>query len=192
MPSLAAIKLDRKLEELRRLPRRRVAASTIFPSNEAKGGYLDGAAREDAQRPEIRALAACVISLPYGHRAEELFAFVRRSIRYRVDESGEELEDAVTSLVAGEDDCDGSARALAALALAAGLEARVRSVVSEDLQHIEHFQSELRWPGSSAHPRALPSGWVLAETTLAGVLLGQGSEAGEELPNGDYRVVGRE
>jgi transglutaminase-like putative cysteine protease len=191
MPSLAAIQLDRKLAELRRGPRRSVATHAIFPTNEAKGAYLDGAAREDAKRIEIRALAACVISLPYRRRAEELYEFVRRAVRYRSDDCGEELEDAVTTLLTGEDDCDGSARALAALALAAGLDARVRSVVSEDLRHIEHIQAELRWPGSSAHPRALPSGWVLAETTLAGVLLGQGSEAGTELANGDYRVVGR-
>ena len=87
----------------------------------------------------------------------------------------------------GWDDCDGSVRALVALARAAGLEARVRAIVVPELvapnvyeDQLEHFQALLRWPGSTAHPLADPQGWVLGETTLAGVAFGQGAEAAIE------------
>jgi transglutaminase-like putative cysteine protease len=173
--------LDEVLARMRaRAPALRAHVTRVrFTDLRAKGQYLDGAAREDATGPEIRALAALVARLPPEARALELFRFVRRAIRYAADVDGEEFDDALTSLLEGEDDCDGSARAFVALCLAAGLEVRVRAVLSPDGAHLEHFQSEV----------LLGRAWVLAETTLAGVELGQGAEAGRLDDRGDYLTV---
>lgn len=152
-----------------------------FARHADKGVYLDGAARADAFLPEIAALGT-YFRRKYPdprERAETVFAFVRWRVRYRRDAGGREsFADALTVLLNGLDDCDGSARALVALALAAGLGARIRAVMSAG--HIEHFQALLWWPGSERHPLADADGCVLAETTLRGVELGEGSEASED------------
>jgi transglutaminase-like putative cysteine protease len=151
----------------------------VFARETDKGVYLDGSARVDALRPELVALVARLRAVPYEQRARLVFAFVRRRVHWREDAGGQEsFADAWTVLRDGVDDCDGSARALVALALAAGLEARIRGVMKGE--HISHFQAELRWPGSERFPLADAAGWVLAETTLCGVELGEGSEASED------------
>lgn len=175
-----AASLDRKLLQLRQRRGRTPSRARIaFANAEEKACYIDGAAREDARLLGIKALAGIVARLPPQHRAQYLYDFVRRSVDYVLDPDGEEFEDAQTTLVAGQDDCDGTARCLVALWLAAGLDACVRAVISDDGRQIDHFQAMVRWPGSSAHPMALAGGWILADTTLAGVSLGQGAEAGE-------------
>jgi len=178
--------LDRKLIAMRnRRGRTPGRASVQFDTAKAKACYIDGAAREDARLPGIKALAAIVAGMPPAERAQELFDFVRRSVDYCLDPDGEEFEDAETTLIAGQDDCDGTARCFAALCIAAGLEACVRAILSEDGRRVEHFQGMVRWPYSTAHPMALPGGWVLADTTLAGVGLGQGAEGGEAKHGGN-------
>lgn len=188
-----AYQLDHRLLMLRRRRGRTPTRNRIqFASAEEKACYIDGAAREDARLPAIKSLAAIVAHMSPQKQAEELYDFVRRSIDYLLDPDGEEFEDALTALVAGQDDCDGSARALAALCLAAGLDACVRAVISPDGKRIDHFQAMIRWPGSTQHPMALPGGWVLADTTLKDVALGQGAEAGQETARGqmiDLREV---
>jgi transglutaminase-like putative cysteine protease len=159
-----------------------------FATIQDKASYLDGAARDDAAHPVVVAIAAKVAALPPAARAEALWGLVRARVRWVRDPDGvEELADAATVLRRGWDDCDGSARALCALALAAGLEARIRAIVVPELvapdvyeDRLEHIQALLRWPGSSEHPLADPEGWVLGETTLAGVAFGQGAEAALE------------
>ena len=185
--------LDRKLLTMRnkpgRIPRR---APVIFMTAEEKACYLDGAAREEASLPEIKALAAVVKRCPYPQRAQELFDFVRRNVDYRLDPDGEEYEDSVTGLIEGQDDCDGTAKILVALCIAADLEACVRAVMRPGDTQVDHFQAMIRWPGSTSHPNALPGGWLLADTTLEGVALGQGAEAAEARPDGtliDLREV---
>lgn len=166
-----------------------VRSIAMFADYVAKTRYLDGAAREDAMHPAILALGARFRPLPPAARAEALFAFVRWRVAYQDDVNGEEFDSSVITIYRGADDCDGSARALVALALAAGLEARIRGVVSGDGAELEHVQAELRWLGSLANPHADPEGWVLAETTLAGVHLGQGAEAGTTDREGNYALV---
>jgi len=185
--------LDRKLLQFRgapgRIPRR---APVVFMTAEEKACYVDGAAREEARLPEIVALASVVRRLPPERRAQELYDFVRRNVDYLLDPDGEEYEDAATTLIAGQDDCDGSAKALVALAIAADLEACVRAVMRDDNSQVDHFQAMIRWPGSTAHPMSLPGGWLLADTTLKGVSLGQGAEAAEVSSDGtliDLREV---
>lgn len=182
--SRLSLALDRKLLALRN---RRVAAAprrapVTFGSAEEKACYIDGAARDDAKLYEIKLLANVVRRAPYEERAEELYDFVRRNVDYLLDPDGEEFEDSATTLITGQDDCDGSSKALAALCIAAGLEACVRAILSPDEMRIDHFQTMIRWPGSSAHPMALSGGWILADTTMEGVALGQGAEAGEPNP----------
>lgn len=180
-----ADQLDRRLFMLRKRRGRTPTRNRIqFTTAEEKACYIDGAAREDARQPAIKSLAAIVAHLPPQKRAEELYEFVRRSIDYLLDPDGEEFEDALTSLIAGQDDCDGSARALAALCLAASLDACVRAIISKDGRRVEHFQAVIRWPGSTAYSMAMPGGWVLADTTLKDVSLGQGAEAGQETQRG--------
>lgn len=172
-----------------RIPRR---APVIFMSATEKACYIDGAAREEARLPEIKALASIVRRLSPERRAQELFDFVRRNVDYLLDPDGEEYEDAVTTLIAGQDDCDGTAKALVALAIAADLEACVRAVMSPDRLQVDHFQAMIRWPDSASHPLAMPGGWLLADTTLKGVVLGQGAEAAEARADGtliDLREV---
>jgi len=172
--------LDRKLLQLRQRRGRTPTRNRIqFANAEEKACYIDGAARDDARLSGIKALAAIVARLPPHQRAQELYDFVRRNVDYVLDPDGEEFEDAQTTLIAGQDDCDGTARALAALCIAAGLDACVRAILSPDRSKVEHFQAVIRWPGSAAHPMAMPGGWILADTTLNGVVLGQGAEAGE-------------
>jgi transglutaminase-like putative cysteine protease len=160
-----------------------------FPHWLPKARYLDGAAREDAEHPAIRALAARFAMLPPAGRAAALFAFVRWAVAYKMDAWGEEFDGAAITLKRGFDDCDGSARLLVALAIAAGLEARIRAVLTEDGQEFEHCQAELRYPGSEGHPLAGPGGWILAELTLAGVELGQGAEAAQIDEQGNYVLL---
>lgn len=156
-----AAQLDRRLTVLRqRRGRTPTRARVSFATAEEKASYIDGAAREDARLPAIKSLAGIVTNLPPSRRADELYDFVRRSIDYLLDPDGEEFEDAQTALVAGQDDCDGSARAFAALCIAAGLDACVRAIISPDGRRVEHFQGMVRWPGSTAHPMALPGGGV--------------------------------
>lgn len=183
--------LDRKLAEIRaakksRPPKRlRIA----FPDASAKACYIDGAAQEDARLKPIRELAAVVKGLPPDVKAQELYAFVRRNCRYLLDVDGEEFDDAASTLIAGQDDCDGTARCLVALCLAAGLDACVRAVMRPDGSQVEHFQAMVRWPGSTAWPKALPGGWMLCDTTLKGVALGDGAEAGIEREDGSLVAV---
>lgn len=182
--------LDRKLVALRntrgRTPSRDVVS---FRDAQEKACYIDGAAAEDAAIPQIKALAAIVRRSPPAERAEELYDFVRRNVDYLLDPDGEEFEDALTTLIAGQDDCDGTSRCLKALCVAAGLESCVRAILSEDGQRVIHFQTMIRWPGSTAHPLSLPGGWVLADTTLEGVRLGQGAEAGQMSARGDGSMI---
>jgi transglutaminase-like putative cysteine protease len=159
-----------------------------FPHWLPKARYLDGAAREDANHPAIRALGARFKALPAPARAAALFAFVRWAITFQFDD-GEELDSAVVTLRRGADDCDGSSRLLVALAIAAGLEARIRAVLSADGEMFEHVQAELRYPGSEHHPLAGPGGWILCELTLAGLELGQGAEAGLINEDGTYVLL---
>lgn len=178
--------LDRKLLLLRnRRGRTPSRARITFANAEEKACYIDGAAREDARLHGIMSLAALVSRLPPHQRAQELYDFVRRNVDYVLDPDGEEFEDAQTTLIAGQDDCDGTARCLVALCLAAGLEACCRAVLSEDGRRVDHFQAMIRWPGSTAHPMAMAGGWVLADTTLKGVTLGQGAEAGQPKGGGE-------
>lgn len=178
--------LDKKLISMRnRGGKGPCRAPVVFANAEEKACYIDGAAREEARLPGIKALAAMVKTLPYHRRAEELFDFVRRNVNYLLDPDGEEFEDAETTLIAGQDDCDGSAKALAALCIAAGMEGCVRAIMSQDWSQVVHFQALIRWPGSASHPMSLPGGWVLAETTLEGVVLGQGAESASLTDEGE-------
>ncbi len=152
-------------------------AHVLFARRTDKAVYLDGAARADAHLPEIAALGAHLQALPWPDRARYVFDFVRARVRWRQDPGGrEQFADAATVLRDGADDCDGSARAVVALALASGLGACIRAVLDSE-GYVEHFQALLWWPGSEDHPLADDDGRVLAETTLRGVLLGDGSEA---------------
>jgi hypothetical protein len=71
-----------------------------------------------------------------------------------------------------------------ALALTAGLQARIRAVFK--VGDFVHVQAELRWPGSSRYPLAQKGGWVVSETILKGVPLGHGAEAGLRDAYGGY------
>ncbi len=185
--------LDRKLLLLRQRRGRTPTRNRIaFATAEEKACYIDGAAREDARLPAIKALAGLVDRLPPAKRTQELYDFVRCNVDYVLDPDGEEFEDAQTTLINGQDDCDGTARCLAALLIAANLDACVRAVMSPDRREVAHFQAAVRWPGSTAHPMALPGGWIIADTTLDRVRLGQGAEASEERDDGsviDLREV---
>jgi transglutaminase-like putative cysteine protease len=169
----------------------RVRTLASFPGGRvAQGLYLDGAAREDARDPRIRAIASRFAHLAPSQRARALYGFVRGRVRYREDVAGEEFDSAVITLERGHDDCDGSARLLLALLLAAGLEARLRVVLYRRDPHW-HVQVEVRWPGSDRERRAGPGGWMLADTILEGVELGQGAEAARVTRDGAYVTLQR-
>lgn len=115
--------------------------------------------------------------------AQLIHNFVRDRIRYvrdpidpRTGRREEEFADPGVVLRRGYDDCDGKARLAVALALRAGLEARIRAVFR--VGDFVHVQAEFRWPGSQRYPHAQRDGWVVSETILAGVPLGSGAEAG--------------
>lgn len=168
----------------------RVRSPATFADLRAEARYLAGKAREEASDPRIAAIAARVRRLPPAERAEALYAFVRWSVAFKDDEDGEEFDSAAVTLLKGEDDCDGSATLLLSLLLAAGLEARLRAVLYPDGEHM-HLQVETRWPGSAADPRSQPGGWILADTVLEGVELGQGAEAGTVDGAGNYITLRR-
>lgn len=114
--------------------------------------------------------------------AQSIHNFVRDRIRYvrdpidsRTGRREEQFADAGVVLRRGYDDCDGKARLVVALALVAGLEARIRAVFR--VGDFVHVQAELRWRGSELYPRAQRGGWVVSETILRGVELGHGAEA---------------
>lgn len=167
-----------------------VRSSAEFVDRVAVAFYLDGKAREEARDPRIAAIAARVLPLPPAERARIMFGFVRWAVSYREDLEGEEFDSAALTLLRGADDCDGSATLLLSLLLAAGLEARLRAVIYPDDPRM-HLQVEVRWPGSELDTRAGPEGWVLADTILEGVELGEGAEAGRVNGAGDYLTLQR-
>lgn len=169
-----------------------------FPNARAKAARLSALAWEDTRNPVIRPvldhvvrqLRSWAVRLPPGVYpssgaaiAWTIHNFVRDCIRYvrdpidpRTGRREEQFADPGVVLRRGYDDCDGKARLVVALALVAGLGARIRAVFR--VGDFVHVQAELRWPGSDRYPNAQPGGWVVSETILLGVPLGNGAEAG--------------
>ena len=149
-----------------------------WSSSEEKARWLDGAARLDSLTVPVRRFAARFVAA-YKHaadRARAIQRWVRDHVRYTKDAPrmagamGEEFASSEDILRRLTDDCDGKSRLFVALCLAAGLEARIRPVFKGP--HFVHVQGEVRWPGSSAEPQAMPGGWMLAELIVRGVNLG--------------------
>lgn len=147
-----------------------------------KAMFLRRESVRDASLPAVRLVAARFARIldPLA-RAEAIHRFVRDSIRYVRDLGGEEFADCAVILARGFDDCDGKARLVVALTLAAerlcpvGLFARIVPVFpSPDV--FAHVAAAFRWTNSATHPRAL-DGWVRSETILADCPLGAGTEA---------------
>lgn len=117
---------------------------------------LERLAKEDAADPAVReiARAAARANAEPAARARALHAFVQRRVKFE-RENGEVFRSTAVTLDRGAGDCDDSARALVALALAAGLRARLAYLVRDD-QPV-HVYAEL-------HDGAQ---WQPAETTIA-------------------------
>jgi transglutaminase-like putative cysteine protease len=154
----------------------------LFENIDAKVRWLDAAARRDAGAWRVVALARPLRAFPPLARAQWIHTFVRDRIHYAEDPNDEEeFADASTILLRGWDDCDGKARLVTALALAAGLEARIRPIEPTP-SSLTHFQAELRWPGSESYRLAQAGGWIVSETCAKGVQLGHGAESAERDP----------
>lgn len=179
-----------------------------FRTEADKAAYLDGAARLDAAHLiGVRKLA---LRLLQAHPGAEDFArathrFVRDSIRYQRDTNrfvpggkGEQFADSDVILARGYDDCDGKARLVVALVLAAasmrpklGLDARIRQVWRGG--HWRHAQAEIRWPRSSElrgeHGERLAlDGWVLSDPIVVGLELGLSPETRRDPATGKIPV----
>lgn len=161
----------------------------VFADWLAKARYLDGAAWDDARRPLVRDMARRIGGNVDPNRAdvraERLFDFCKRAIRYVPDPASEEFSDAEAILLQGFGDCDDKVRLFVALARSLGLEARVRPVLTparpgEEDPDFVHVQAEVRWPGSYRMPRARAGGWLVAELILRDARLGD--DAGD-VPN---------
>lgn len=160
------------------------ARGLSFRTPYQKARWMQGNAVLDSFAAPVRSEAArfAAIKTPLA-RAEALHAFVRDNIRYMRDPGGiEQLGSASTALARRFGDCDDKARLVVALATAAeklaplGMEAALQPIFPRP-DWFSHVAAALRWPGSKAHPLADHDGWVRAETILAGVPLGHGSEA---------------
>jgi hypothetical protein len=157
-----------------------VGRKVTFASWRDKAAWLDAQASLDATSRTVlaRAFELGAGKLGPEELAQRAHGFVRDRILYvRDPPTGEEFADSVSILRRGFDDCDGKSRLFVALCRAARilgtpLEARIRPVFPKP-QEFRHVQAEVRWPGSSRFPRAMPGGWVLAELILRGVNLGQ-------------------
>lgn len=156
-----------------------------FPSLRAKAQWIDGAASVDALTVPVRVLASRFVRrYPSPElRARAMHRWVRDTIRYVQDRPaagalayGEQFASSPEILRTGQDDCDGKARLLVAIARAGGIEARIRAVFPRP-DRFTHVQAELRWPGSAAWERASDDGWVLAETILRDCELGDDPDA---------------
>lgn len=152
--------------------------------------HLDYVVRMLWSHPEKLEVAPGAWSGPAA-LADRIHRYVRDHIRYVRDpidpatgRRREEFADAGVVLRRGYDDCDGKARLVCALALRAGLQARLRAVFK--VGDFVHVQAELRWPGSNRYPGASRDGWVISETILRGVELGHGAEAGLHNAYGGY------
>ena len=149
-----------------------------WSSSEEKARWLDGAASLDSLTRPVRTFAARFVQA-YAHpadRARAIQAWVRDTVRYVKDRPtltgalGEEFASSEEILRRLTDDCDGKSRLFVALCRAAGLEARIRPVFRGP--HFVHVQGEVRWPGSSSEPHAMPGGWMLAELIVKGIGIG--------------------
>ncbi len=158
----------------------------LFTNAHDKAMWLADAARKDAESPTVEQAALSICRDVPGQPLaciERLFRFVRDSIHYADDPDGlEQFASADVILDRQWDDCDGKARTFVALCTALGIEARIRAVETPDAMpdgdaDFFHVQAEVRAPGTEKRPDAMRGGWLLAEFTLGGVRLGEGSEA---------------
>lgn len=112
-------------------------------------------AAEDAQHKYVRELAAPLAALHPSARAAALHAWVRARVRF-APEQGEVFVSPAALLRAGVGDCDDHARTVIALAIAAGIPARL-ALLSRDGRTPSHAVAQL-------HDGAA---WRWAETTVA-------------------------
>lgn len=147
-----------------------------------KARWMAGQARLDALLEPIRNKAQEFLVKSAFARINKIFCFVRDEIRYVRDPGGrEQLADAAVVLRRGMDDCDGKFRLFAALVHATehldpvGLEVEAVPVFPFP-DEFSHITAQVRWPRSKLMGKADKDGWVRAETILAGLPLGSGSE----------------
>jgi len=155
-----------------------------FKDDREKLAFMREGASRDALKAPIRELAIRLTRRfppdAWARQIEEIQKFVRDGIRYVHDpRRREELADALTVLSRGVDDCDGKARLTAALGHALGMDATILPVWKGPV--LAHVQAGFKWPGSDKYAgekkdlegRPSPTGYVVAETTVKGVKLGQ-------------------
>lgn len=108
-------------------------------SNENAIKFLNGAAKHDAWDPRVRELGLRLRRLYRDPRAVAagVQAFVKRNVDF-VREKDEVFQHTIYTLSAQAGDCDDHARAVAAICMAAGLDARIEGVrnSSGDLTHV--------------------------------------------------------
>jgi transglutaminase-like putative cysteine protease len=128
----------------------------------AKVGLLANLAEYDARTPDVRRFAEQIVAgaRDTAQQARALHAFVRDRVVF-TREPIETFSPTMHTLTIGAGDCDDSARALMALALALGLRARLETLPP---------LSSGRTPKHVAAQLFVDGAWRWAETTIAGEL----------------------
>ena len=159
-----------------------VAGLVSWRTPQEKARWLEEAAQDDARLPLTRAVAVRFARAVDPNRqdllAEDLFRFVRDSIRYVHDPSFEEFASSDVTLTRGIGDCDDKARCFVALCRSVGLDAHIRPVYDREGNFV-HVQAVLRWQGSTRYPKNR-NGWVVAD------LIVKDARLGEDIP--DFRA----
>ncbi len=147
-----------------------------------KARWLAGQARLDSLLVPVQRKAAEFLVKSAFARVDQIFRYVRDGIRYVRDPGGrEQFADSGVVIARGFDDCDGKARTFAALLHATehmdpvGVEVQLVPVFPVP-DVFSHVAAQVRWPKSKLLKKARQDGWVRAETILAGLPLGSGSE----------------
>ncbi len=149
----------------------------------AKARWLDAAANDDAAAPLTRQTARNLVRTFNPNDQEAMartfHAFVRDGVRYIRDPGVEEFSDSDTVLDRGYGDCDDKARVFVALCRSVGVAARIRPI--HDDRGFVHVQAVVTFPGAGRDKNAIEidgKPWLIAETIVAGVRLGEGPNAG--------------
>ncbi len=145
----------------------------VFPSREAKAGYMAEMAREDASDPQVITWARQFRDLPRPQREEAILRFVQWAVRYERDPAWfdeddrrhgiELLDSAAVALQRGYGDCDVKARLFVALCLACGIPAAIDPV----------FRGAEGFPHVRAKVLELDGRWRLADPTIVNSTIGQ-------------------
>lgn len=151
----------------------------VFPNREAKARYMQQAAEQDSRDPQIIEWAKQFTGIEDPReRAQAILRFAQLGIRYEHDPAwfgpnGERhgielLDSASVGLARGYGDCDLKARLFVAVALAAGLEARISPVFTGS-NGFPHVRAEVHFEDETSGHRP----WTIADPTIVNSDLGR-------------------